>query len=728
MKEKKSKLGEILVEQGVISPEDLAKALGAQKGLPCIKPGMLKIDPVALRLVPEAIARHHNVIPISVNDDVMQIAVADADDKLVLDALTALTRKKILPLIAPADEIEKAISDNYNLPVTDTEIIVPDHSDGGISETPPEAQSETVRIPFANSPTSQEIEQMFSGLNFGSPSTLETAANEASQKRAELKNLFSRVEMEPETEAGTDAGLELRKAPAPEVEPEKKAAIPDLNRLAAIDINTCSIQAEALKLVPEGIARKFDVIPIRIVKNVLYVAATDTDDITTIEALTAWAKMRIELVVAGREDIRKAIDRNYKAYSEIEKQFKAEDVAKKPKEETAGDEAAPDAPVVRALDLMMKEALKNHSSDIHIEPNERGLSVRYRIDGVLHEAMTLPLSAHSPLISRIKIMANMNIADQRRPQDGQFSVMVSGRNVDVRVATIFTAHGEMAVLRILDTAFAGLTLDHLGFSKENLGVYGQMVKSPYGMILISGPTGSGKTTTLYASLKSLDCKGKKVITIEDPVEYRYQNISQIQINPRAGLTFATGLRSIMRLDPDVILVGEIRDPETAEIAVQAALTGHLVMASIHANDAVGAIYRLLDLGVPPYLVSSSLTGSVAQRMVRRICPKCRDFRQAPIEARLAYNQEMGEERTEFYYGRGCNFCANTGYQGRIAVFEMLTMSDEIRHKILTGAASDQIRAQALKEGMTSMWHDGMLKVKGAITTPCEILRNVSYSG
>jgi general secretion pathway protein E len=711
MKEEKPKLGEILVKRGVISPEDLAKALGAQKGIPCVNPGMLKIDPDALRLVSEAIARHHNLIPISVNDDVMQLAVADADDMLVLDALTSLTKKKIVPVIAPSDEIEKAIDENYQYQVTDGEIVVPDKEPA--PETLPAAEVETGEDNPAVA-TVQDIEQAFSAFDFTMPSTLKTAAGELSRKRTELENLFAHIDIKP------------RPVPGGESEPEP---IVSPLGLPVIDLNTCPIQPEALKLIPEGIARKFDVIPVRIAGNALQVAATDSDDITTIEALTAWAKMRIELVVAGRDEIRRAIDRNYKAYGEIEKQFKAEDTRalKGQAEEKPVVETAPDAPVVRALDLLMKEAIKNHCSDIHIEPTDKGIVVRYRIDGVLHEAMTLPVSAHSPLISRLKIMANMNIADQRRPQDGQFSIMVAGRNVDIRVATIFTAYGEMAVLRILDTSFSALGLDQLGFSRDNLAVYGKMLKSPFGMILISGPTGSGKTTTLYASLKSLDCKGRKIITIEDPVEYRYQNICQVQINPRAGLTFATGLRSIMRLDPDVILVGEIRDPETAEIAVQAALTGHLVMASIHANDAVGAIYRLLDLGVPPYLVSSSLTGSIAQRMVRRICSKCRDFREAPIEARVAYSQEIGEERTEFYYGRGCNSCANTGYQGRIAVFEMLTMSEEIRRKILAGAASDEIRGQSLKEGMLSMWRDGMLKVKAGITTPCEILRSVSSS-
>jgi general secretion pathway protein E len=255
-----------------------------------------------------------------------------------------------------------------------------------------------------------------------------------------------------------------------------------------------------------------------------------------------------------------------------------------------------------------------------------------------------------------------------------------------------------------------------------------MLKSPFGMNLISGPTGSGKTTTLYASLGSLDCKGRTIITIEDPVEYRFEDINQIQVNPRAGLTFASGLRAIMRLDPDVILVGEIRDPETAEIAVQAALTGHLVLASIHANDAVGSLFRLLDLGVPAFLVASALIGCVAQRMVRRVCPQCGRRTQAPLEAQLAYNREMGEERTKFLYGIGCNACAHTGYSGRVAVFEIMRISDEIRRLILAGASAGQVRIQAKEEGMVAMWHDGMSKVKAGITTPCEVLRNVFSIG
>lgn len=433
-------------------------------------------------------------------------------------------------------------------------------------------------------------------------------------------------------------------------------------------------------------------------------------------------------MVAVAEEIQKAIDRNYKSYGEIEKQLSDVATLEAPvaRPRTA-DDSLTEAPVVRALDMIIDEAIKTRTSDVHIEPELHRLRLRYRIDGVLHEVMTLPLSAHAPLISRLKILANMNIADHR-PQDGQFSVRVRDKDVDIRVATIATTNGEMAVLRILDKSFAILNLGEIGFLPDSLKKYQQMLKSPFGMILISGPTGSGKTTTLYASINSLDCQGRNIITIEDPVEYRLKGINQIQINPRAGLTFSTGLRAIMRHDPNVILVGEIRDSDTAAIAVQAALTGHLVLASIHANDSVGVISRLIDLGVEPFLVSSALIGVVAQRMVRRVCPHCRHHVPAPIESAVAYARAMSENRKEFSYGKGCNSCANTGYLGRIAVFEILGMSDEIRRLVLTGASAAQISAQCQAEGTLSMWHDGMLKVKSGITTPCEVLRNVFSIG
>jgi len=320
----------------------------------------------------------------------------------------------------------------------------------------------------------------------------------------------------------------------------------------------------------------------------------------------------------------------------------------------------------------------------------------------------------------------MNIADHHRPQDGQFSTEAKGRQIDVRVATAPTVHGEMSVLRLLDKSLALIELSGLGLLPDSLAKYEAMLRAPYGMILISGPTGAGKTTTLYASINSLNMIEKNIITIEDPAEYRFKDINQIQVNPQAGITFASGLRSILRLDPDVIMVGEIRDAETANIAIQAALTGHLMPSSIHANDASGVLFRLLDLKVEPFLVASAVIGIEAQRMVRRICPYCSHLIEAPLMEQMAFEKEMGEKRVEFPYGTGCKSCSYTGYQGRTGIFEILTISDDIRMMLTHNANTSDIRAQALKEGMTSMMNDGMRKVKAGITTPSEVLR-VSYS-
>ena len=352
--------------------------------------------------------------------------------------------------------------------------------------------------------------------------------------------------------------------------------------------------------------------------------------------------------------------------------------------------------------------------------------MRYRIDGTLHDMMSLPLNVHRAIISRIKIMADMNIADHHRPQDGQFSTQAKGRDIDVRVATAPTVCGEMAVLRLLDKARALLGLSQLGFLPDDLTEYETMLKVPYGMVLISGPTGAGKTTTLYASINTLDTLGRNIITIEDPAEYRFKDINQIQVNPQAGITFARGLRSILRLDPDVIMVGEIRDTETTQIAIQSALTGHLMLSSIHASDAAGVLTRLIDLGVESFLIASSVIGIVAQRMVRRICPDCSHLIEAPMVERMAYEAELGEAKAEFLYGTGCATCAYTGYLGRTGIFEILAVTDSIRALVTKRVTSTEIRAQAFAEGMTSMMNDGMRKVQAGITTPSEVLRS-AYS-
>ena len=384
--------------------------------------------------------------------------------------------------------------------------------------------------------------------------------------------------------------------------------------------------------------------------------------------------------------------------------------------------------MVRILDLVIRQGARDRASDIHIEPQEDTLRVRFRIDGILHDVMNLPMNVHSALLSRVKIMSGLNIAERRRPQDGQITFKDGDRTLDIRVATSNTVNGEMAVLRLLDKTFAFLTLPELGFLPHALERYRTMLKTPFGMVLISGPTGSGKTTTLYASINQLDSVGRNIITIEDPVEYHFGNINQMQVNVQAGMTFSAGLRACMRLDPDIILVGEIRDKETALIASQAALTGHLVLSSVHANDALGVIYRLIDLGVEPFLVASSLIGIVAQRMVRRICTNCSHMTAVSMEEQLTYEREIGEKRSQFLYGDGCGICGQTGYLGRTGIYEVMLMSEDIRRMILENETPDAIKAQALKEGMLSLWHDGMLKVQMGTTTPYEIVRNVFTAG
>ena len=486
------------------------------------------------------------------------------------------------------------------------------------------------------------------------------------------------------------------------------------------------IQPEVLQLVPEVLARKYNVMPLEIKGNVLQVGMANLADISALEALESQTEMHVEPQAASIEEIQEAIDFNYKAYEAVEKEISSISLPSETGEKEIKLDTVTDAPVARALTLIIDEAVKARASDIHLQPEEDGLRVRYRIDGTLKDVFSLPLETAYLLISRVKILANMNIADHHRPQDGQISVKTKGRAIDIRVATIATVHGEMAALRLLDKARAVKALPELGFLPECLARYEEMLKVPYGMVLVSGPTGAGKTTTLYASLNTLDRKAKNIITVEDPVEYRFKNINQIQVNPRAGLTFASGLRSILRLDPNVILIGEIRDAETAGIAVQSALTGHLVLSSIHANDAVGVVSRLIDLGVEPFLVACALIGVVAQRMARRICSDCATLVDVPLAERIAYTKETGEERSQFLCGSGCKSCVNTGCHGRVGLFEILHMSDEIRTSLLKGATATQLRTQAIKEGMIPLIKDGMLKVKAGILTPAEVLRN-AYS-
>ncbi|MDY6916622.1 MAG: ATPase, T2SS/T4P/T4SS family [Chloroflexota bacterium] len=494
-----------------------------------------------------------------------------------------------------------------------------------------------------------------------------------------------------------------------------------------VDLKEAHVQPAALQMISEDVARRYGILPMAVEGDTLTVATFEPDNVRLIETLSSLTKKKVKPVIPLNGSIREAIDSRYRVTTRVEKEIRhllgavrGSDISDQP----LTLDAVSNAPVVKAVEMLLAQAVRDRASDIHIVPQEYDVLIRYRIDGIMHDAVVLPHEVHSALITRIKVMANMNIAERRRAQDGQFSANVQGNSVDFRVATIGTNHGEMAVLRVLDKSLSLIDLADLGMAGHMMEAYRKCLDSPFGMIMISGPTGSGKTTSLYASLSKLRSDELNVMTIEDPVEYDFGGVHQIQVNRAAEITFASGLRAIMRLDPDVILVGEVRDAETASTAIQAALTGHLVLTSIHANDAAGAIVRLLDFGVEPYLVTSAVIAALSQRLMRKVCPRCTEMKQAPVVQAMAYQDEMEEERTEFAQGAGCSYCSHTGFRGRVGAFEMIVMNDTIRQMVARGAGAFEVKQQAMNDGLVSMRRDGMMKVRDGITTPGEVIRNV----
>ena len=498
-------------------------------------------------------------------------------------------------------------------------------------------------------------------------------------------------------------------------------------KVPLIDLKRHTITPEIMKLLPEELARKYNVLPLDVIGNSLALVMADATDIATIGDIAAVTKMRIEPMMGFPDEIREAIDRNYGATGSGDDITAVETPPEEEEklEQLISEEAQ--VPAIRTLNRLILQAIRSRASDIHITPQKDKLYIRYRIDGVLMDKMTLNMQIHGAILSRLKIMSNMNIAEKRRPQDGQYTVNVDGKNIDIRVACAGTVYGEMAVLRILRKSASLLELTDLGFFPDILERFQQLIKLPFGMILLGGPTGSGKTTTLYASLNQLNSKERNIMTIEDPVEYHLPGINQFQVNTKAEVTFANSLRAFMRLDPDIILVGEIRDTETVKIAIQAALTGHLVFSSVHANDAVGILFRLQDLGAESYLICSALAGTIAQRIVRRICSHCSEAYQPAAEELAAYKEEIDELPEKFYRGAGCNLCGGTGFMGQCGIFELMTLSEKVKHMFLENATASQIRAQAVKDGMEPLKHDAMHKVKEGITTIPEVLRNVYSS-
>ena len=489
------------------------------------------------------------------------------------------------------------------------------------------------------------------------------------------------------------------------------------------------MQSDAVALVPEQICRRSLLIPITRMDGRLMVAMADPSDVVAIDDVSRRTGLTVVPLVADAHSVTAAIDRYHRVDTELaelsttiatEASEFLRDLGSVEDGALDGDD---EAPIIRFVNLLISQAIMDHASDIHIEPRRAGLFVRYRIDGVLHDVQQASRAMVAGVISRLKVMANLDIAERRRPQDGRISISQAGRSVDLRVATLPTVWGEKIVMRILDTAAGDRSLADLTMSERNLDVFRSSFSKPHGMVLVTGPTGSGKSTTLYTALGEVSTAQVNVITIEDPVEYRMEGVNQVQVNPKAGLTFASALRSILRSDPDVVLLGEIRDRETAQIAIEASLTGHLVLSTLHTNSASAAVTRLVEMGIEPFLVGSAVECVVAQRLARRLCTKCKETVEID-ETRLAslnFEAENGQEAT-FWKPVGCRSCSNTGYAGRLAVHEVLYVDDQVERLAVTEASAGEIEAYALTQGMITLRQDGLRKAAAGLTSVDEVLR------
>lgn len=497
-----------------------------------------------------------------------------------------------------------------------------------------------------------------------------------------------------------------------------------------VELSERDIDRDVVSLVPERVLRKHGVIPLRIARTRhLVVAMSDPSNLFALEDLRIITGYQITPVVATEDEIRSTQAKIFATGEQIT-QILEEAASAWVGDDTEldlGIEAGPDEkPIVRLVSSVLQHAVGDGASDIHIEPQAREVTVRFRVDGVLREVMSIPPKLQNSVTARLKLMAELNIAEKRMPQDGRFSVKLGDQKIDLRVASLPTAYGEKLVLRLLDTANVEPDLGKLGFGERDYERYAEIFRRPHGAILVTGPTGSGKSTTLYATLAELNSPEKNIITVEDPVEYKVPGLNQVQINPRAGLTFASGLRSILRADPDVVMIGEIRDQETAKISVEAALTGHLVLATLHTNDAPGALSRLTDMGVEPYLTSSAVDCVIAQRLVRKLCDRCKE----PVEIEreilegIEFPFESAPEELHFHKAVGCRRCGESGYRGRTGIYELMVITDEIRQMILRRSSAGEISRVAESQGMVRLRDDGLLKAARGITTIEEALKTL----
>jgi type IV pilus assembly protein PilB len=503
-------------------------------------------------------------------------------------------------------------------------------------------------------------------------------------------------------------------------------------RLKFVEITEKSVDPQATALLDRRLLRKHGVVPLRVEEGKLIVATSSPTNFYMLEDLAMLSGYPVTPVVAVEDDIERVLNRVFTIKQEVSELFEdgaaGPDVEERP-EIDLGVEARPDeAPIIRLVTALRQRAVSEGASDIHVEPRAGELTVRFRVDGVLREAMSVPPRLRAGMVSRLKILADLDIAERRLPQDGRFSVRLRGRKIDLRAATLPTVFGEKVVLRLLDTESVEMDLSKLGFAPKALERYEEVFRRPYGTILVTGPTGSGKSTTLYATLSELNSPEKNIITVEDPVEYRLAGVNQVQVNARAGLTFASGLRSILRSDPDVVMIGEIRDFETAKTSVEAALTGHLVLATLHTNNAPAAVTRLTEMGVEPFLTASAIDCVIAQRLARRLCDRCKQPVTIEREILEALDFPFGsvgpEDEWSFHRAVGCERCGGTGYRGRIGIYEMMVVGEDLREAILRRCSTGEIGQLAVREGMERLRDDGLVKAASGVSTIEEVLKHV----
>ncbi len=766
-------LGQVLVEQGILTKNDLANVLSIQQSELPIDLMKHRISMDIIKLVPEKLARKYNVIPLNLVGDSLMLVMEDTRNIDAIEEISLAIHKRIEPMSGFAQQIHRAIDLNYAKNTKETELTCSDHTPEASAVNPETAQEinftsevlidestideelvltpyETSEVPPTNTPKNIFLETVQqndiletkkeSSAEFQAFADIKDASNQETtmHRKGELLG-ETLIRLGLATREQVDDALQKSKTEnrllGQVLVEQEILTTHDLARALSIQLNVAlidlpkyKIDSEAMKLVPEKLARKYNVFPLAIKDNSLVLVMEDIRNIHAVQEVSFVTHRQIKPVLGFPEEICKAIDRYYSL--DIQENELTDVIVS---QSTIEDESTltPDTedsevPAIRILNRILKQAAQRNVSDIHIEPQKNRIAIRFRIDGILQERESLPRVLHPALMSRLKIVSGLNIAETRRSQDGRFGFNVNGNDYDVRVACGNTIHGEMAVLRLLSKLGSLAELSGLGFMPDMLTMYERLLTLPAGMILLGGPTGSGKTTTLYASINILNRVERNIMTIEDPVEYDREGINQFQVNTKAGVTFSTGLRSFMRLDPDIIMIGEIRDSETAQIASQAALTGHLVLSSIHANDAVGVTYRMLDLGLESYMLCSTLASAISQRLVRRICPNCKEKYTPSVEERAVYKLYMGDQNDELYHGAGCNMCEETGYLGRIGIYEILTLSNNLKELILNGSPASKIEEKALEEGFVCLMKDGMMKVKNGLTTISEIVRNVYH--